>query len=130
MILVDTSVWVDYFNGHDTPQTSKLDALLPIEPLAIGDLILMEILQGFRSDTDFRKAKELLTALTLFEMLGVENAIKSAEHYRILRKRGVTVRKTADVIIATFCLTENHALLYSDRDFTPFVAHFGLRGVM
>ena len=78
MILVDTSVWVDYFNGHDTPETGKLDTLLGNEPLGISDLILTEILQGFRSDADFRKAKELLTSLTLFEMLGVENAIRSA----------------------------------------------------
>ena len=130
MILVDTSVWIDYFNGHDTAETGKLDALLGTEPLGIGDLILTEILQGFRSDADFRKAKELLTTLTIFEMLGVDNAIRSAEHYRELRKRGVTVRKTADVIIATFCIVEDHSLLYSDRDFTPFVAHFGLRTVI
>lgn len=130
MILVDTSVWIDYFNGHDTAETGKLDALLGNEPLGIGDLILTEILQGFRSDADFRKAKELLTSLTIFEMLGVDNAIRSAEHYRELRKRGVTVRKTADVIIATFCIVENHSLLYSDRDFTPFVEYFGLRTVI
>lgn len=130
MILVDTSVWIDYFNGHDTSETGKLDVLLGNEPLGIGDLILTEILQGFRSDADFRKAKELLTSLTLFEMLGVDNAIRSAEHYRQLRKRGITVHKTADVIIATFCVVENHALLYSDRDFTPFVEHFGLRKVI
>lgn len=130
MILVDTSVWIDYFNGRGTPQTEKLDALLGIEPLGIGDLILTEVLQGFRSDADFRKAKELLTSLTLFEMLGVENAVRSAEHYRTLRKRGLTVRKTADVIIATFCIAENHTLLFADRDFEPFVEHLGLRALV
>ena len=129
MILVDSSVWVDYFNGQDTPQTAKLDALLGIEPLAIGDLILTEVLQGFRADADFAQAKELLLSLTVFDMLGVENAIRSAEHYRALRKRGVTIRKTADVIIATFCIREGHSLLFSDKDFIPFVEQFGLSEV-
>ena len=129
MILVDSSVWVDYFNGRDTPQTAKLDALLGIEPLAIGDLILTEVLQGFRSDADFARAKELLLSLTLFNMLGVENAIRSAEHFRALRKRGITIRKTADVIIATFCIAEGHSLLFSDKDFLPFVEQLGLHDV-
>lgn len=127
MILVDTSVWIDYFNGHATPETERLDAFLGVEPIGIGDLILAETLQGFRSDRDFQTARELLTSLSLFEMLGVENALQSAQHYRFLRKRGVTVRKTADVIIATFCIAQDHALLFSDRDFQPFVEHLGLR---
>ncbi len=130
MTLVDSSVWVDYFNGQDTPQTAKLDALLGIEPLGIGDLILTEVLQGFRADADFAQAKELLLSLTVFDMLGVENAIRSAEHYRALRKRGFTIRKTADVIIATFCIREGHSLLFSDKDFIPFVEQFGLREVI
>ena len=129
MILVDSSVWVDYFNGRDTPQTAKLDALLGTEPLAISDLILTEVLQGFRRDADFARAKELLLSLTLFNMLGVENAIRSAEHFRALRKRGITIRKTADVIIATFCIAEGHSLLFSDKDFLPFVEHLGLHDV-
>ena len=129
MIVVDSSVWVDYFNGQDTPQTTKLDALLGIEPLAIGDLILTEVLQGFRADADFTQAKDLLLSLTVFEMLGVENAIRSAEYYRTLRKRGITIRKTVDVIIATFCIVEGHSLLFSDKDFIPFVDQFGLREV-
>ncbi len=91
MIVVDSSVWVDYFTGQDTPQTAKLDALLGIEPLAIGDLILTEVLQGFRADADFVQAKELLLALTVFEMIGVEKAIRSAAHYRTLRKRGLVL---------------------------------------
>lgn len=127
MILVDTSVWVDYFNGDITPETDRLDALLGTEPLATGDLILTEVLQGFRSDRDFRTARMLLTGLTVFEMLGVENAVRSAEYYRQLRNRGVTIRKTTDVIIATFCIIEDHALLFSDRDFIPFVEVFGMR---
>ena len=129
MIVVDTSVWIDYFNGTHTPQSNTLDRLLGQEPLAIGDLILTEILQGFRSDGDYRTAKSLLTSLSIFDMLGQENAIRSAEHYRLLRKRGITVRKTADVIIATFCIAENHTLLFSDRDFFPFVSELGLQEV-
>ena len=129
MILVDSSVWIDYFNGHRTPRTDKLDALLGVEMLGIGDLILAEVLCGFRLDSDFRKAKELLTSLAVFDMLGAENAVRSAENYRTLRKRGVTVRKTADVMIATFCIAGKHALLFSDKDFVPFVEHLGLRAV-
>lgn len=130
MILVDTSVWVDYFNGRHTPQTERLDVLLGNEPLGIGDLILTEVLQGFRSDSDSRTAKDLLTSLAVFEMLKVERAIQSAANYRLLRRRGVTIRKTVDVIIATFCIVENHALLFSDKDFTPFVEHLALHAVI
>ena len=129
MIVIDSSVWVDYFNGQDTPQTTKLDTLLGVEPLGIGDLILTEVLQGFRTDADFAQAKALLLSLTVFEMLGLENALRCAEHYRALRKQGITIRKTADVIIATFCIVEEHALLFSDKDFIPFVEHLGLSEV-
>lgn len=129
MILVDSSVWIDYFNGTDTPQSNKLDTLLGIEPLAIGDLILAEVLQGFRTDNDFETAKRLLLSLSIFNMLGTELAIKSADNFRSLRKRGITVRKTADAIIATFCIETRHSLLFSDKDFLPFVEHLGLRAV-
>lgn len=126
MIIVDSSVWVDYFNGRETPETNKLDNLLGVEPLAIGDLILTEVLQGFRSDGDYQTAKELLTSLTIFEMLGINLAFKSADNYRSLRKCGITIRKTADVIIATFCIENQNSLLFSDKDFLPFVQHLGL----
>jgi predicted nucleic acid-binding protein len=126
MILVDSSVGIDYFNGRETPESNKLDNLLGIEPLAIGDIILTEVLQGFRSDVDYQTAKELLTSLTIFEMLGVNIAVKSADNYTLLRKRGITIRKTADVIIATFCIESQNSLLFSDKDFLPFVQHLGL----
>ncbi|MEA5516794.1 PIN domain nuclease [Nodularia sp. UHCC 0506] len=129
MILVDSSVWIDYFNGRETPETNKLDGLLGVEPLAIGDLILTEVLQGFRSDTDYRTANKLLTSLTIFEMLGVNFALKSVDNYRFLRKGGITIRKTADVIIATFCIETQNSLLFSDKDFLPFVEHLGLSNV-
>jgi predicted nucleic acid-binding protein len=130
MILVDTSVWIDFFNGRPSPQAQTLDSLLGVQPLGIGDLILTEVLQGFRSDSDYRAARRLLASLVPFEMLGMDLALKCADHFRALRRRGITIRKTADVIIATFCLENGHALLFSDRDFQPFVDHLGLQAVV
>lgn len=130
MILVDSSVWIDYFNGQVSTATDKLDALLGVEQIAIGDVILMEVLRGFRSDTDYHTAKKLMSSLTVFELLGSELAIRSAEHFRFLRKRGITIRKTADVIIATFCIEHDHSLLFTDKDFQPFVTHLGLKAVI
>ena len=129
MILVDSSVWIDYFNGTATPQADKLDGLLGREPLAIGDLILTEVLQGFDDDRDFVKARRLLTSLTIIQIAGPEIAIAAAQNFRYLRKRGVTVRKTIDTIIATRCIESGYDLLHSDRDFEPFVQHLGLRVV-
>lgn len=126
MILVDSSVWIDYFRGVATPQTDRLDALLGSEPLAIGDLMLAEVLQGFGSDRDFERALQLLRSLTVVEIGGEEIAIQAARNFRALRALGVTVRKTIDTLIATRCLADGHALLYSDRDFAPFVQHLGL----
>ena len=130
MIMVDSSVWIDYFNGHDTRETTQLDLLLGIEPIAIGDLILTEVLQGFRNDKDYEIAKDLLSSLTIFELLGETMALKSASNYRALRKQGITVRKTADVIIATFCLENNLPLLFSDKDFILFVQRLNLISVV
>ncbi len=127
MILVDSSVWVDYFNGTITQETDFLDALLGAEPVAIGDLILAEVLQGFRSEADYEAAKQLLASLTTYDLLGTALAIKTADNYRTLRRRGITVRKTVDAIIATFCIERRTPLLYSDRDFDPFVKHLGLK---
>jgi len=129
MILVDSSVWIDYFSGTTTAQTDLLDGLLGHELVVIGDLILTEVLQGFRSERDFRKARQLLDTLILKEMLGKYMAIKSAQNYRRLRARGVTARKTIDVIIATFCIENKLPLLHSDKDFTPMVKHLGLKTV-
>lgn len=130
MILVDTSVWIDYFNGADNTHTKALDAALAEGTVAIGDLIFLEILQGFKSDRDFRSARATLETLDQYEMIGHSMAIKSAENYRALRKKGVTIRKTADVIIATFCIENEIPLLFSDRDFNSFVEHLGLRAVV
>jgi predicted nucleic acid-binding protein len=130
LILVDSSVWIDYFRGSITAQTEKLDQLLSSEPLAIGDLILTEVLQGFDDERDFNKARKMLTALTVVELGGQETAIQAARNFRALRKRGVTVRKTIDTVIATRCIESGHDLLHSDRDFDPFVDHLGLRVVV
>ncbi len=127
MILVDSSVWIDYFNGKVTKQTNILDSLLGSELIVIGDIILTEVLQGFQEDKDFKKARKLLDSLIFRQMLGRQLAIKSAENYRILRKKGVTVRKTIDVIIATFCIANNLPLLHSDRDFRPMEKHLNLK---
>lgn len=127
MVLVDSSVWVDYFNGQRTRETDVLDGLLGTEPVAVGDLILVEVLQGFRVERDFRVAQEQLTGLPVFELLDRTRALRVAENYRALRKRGITVRKTTDAVIASFCIAENLPLLYSDRDFDPFVEHLALK---
>ena len=127
MILVDSSVWIDYFRGTVTPQTERLDSLLGREPLAIGDLILVEVLQGFASDRDFSRARKMLTSLLVVEMGGQEIAIQAARNFRALRKLGVTPRKTIDTVIATRCIEGGYELLHSDRDFDPFAKHLGLR---
>lgn len=129
MIIVDSSVWIDYFNGRDSAETNTLDRLLGMERLAIGDLILTEVLQGFRSDADYWAARQALTSLTVFTMLGMELAIKSADNYRYLRRRGITVRKTVDAIIATFCIETGYPLLFADKDFLPFIEYLGLQAV-
>ena len=130
MIVVDSSVWIDFFRGVTTPQTERLDVLLGSELLAVGDLILAEVLQGFGSEKDFNKARKLLTALDVIPLGGEEIALQAARNYRALRAHGVTIRKTIDTIIATRCIEDDFALLYSDRDFDPFVEHLGLRSAM
>ncbi len=126
MIVVDSSVWIDFFNGAETHEVERLDALLGVTPVAVGDLILVEVLQGFRSDRDVVAARQLFRSMPLLAMLGTRNAYKAAEHYRYLRSRGITVRKTIDGIIATACIEAHVPLLFSDRDFLPYVEHLGL----
>lgn len=130
MILVDSSVWIDYFRGIPTPQADRLDALLGSQPLAIGDIILAEVLQGFASEHDFRQALRLMTSLSEINIGGHDVAVQAARNFRTLRARGITVRKTIDTLIATRCIEDGLSLLYSDRDFDPFVEHLGLASVM
>jgi predicted nucleic acid-binding protein len=126
VIVVDSSVWIDFFHGVITPEVERLDGLLGVTPLAIGDLILVEVMQGFRTDQDVATARQLFRSLALLPMLGGSNAWKAAENYRQLRRKGITVRKTIDGIIATACIEANLPLLFSDRDFQPYVEHLGL----
>ena len=130
MILVDSSVWIDYFRGTATPQAERLDALLGHEPLIVGDLILAEVLQGFGSERDFNQARKLLTSLDVVSVVNPEIAIQAAKNFRTLRAMGITVRKTIDTLIATRCIQSGFALLYSDRDFDPFVQHLELRSAL
>ena len=130
MILVDSSVWIDYFRGKANPQTELLDSLLGREPLAAGDLILAEVLQGFVSDREFNQARKLLTSLVIVELGGQQIAIQAAMNFRALRGLGVTVRKTIDAVIATRCIANGMPLLYCDRDFDPFVQHLGLSSAL
>lgn len=127
MILVDSSVWIDFFRGAKTAQVELLDSLLDRERLAVGDLILTEVLQGFQDDREFDLARKTLDAFTMVELGGGEIAVQAAKNFRILRGLGITVRKTIDTIIATRCIEDGHMLLHSDRDFEAFATHLGLR---
>ena len=126
MILVDTSVWIDYLNGTPSKYTDALDAAIVEGIVAMGDLIFLEILQGIRDDREYRTTKQTLMTLDRLEMFGHGLPEKCAENYRALRKKGITIRKTTDVIIATFCIEQRMPLLFTDRDFIPFADHRGL----
>ena len=127
MILVDSSVWVDYFRGKLTAQTQKLEDLLDVQELGIGDLMLTEVLQGCRIDKEFNEVRRQLARLDLVVLGGHDVAVEAAQNYRKLRALGVTVRGTIDVVIATRCIVSGHELLHSDRDFDAFEKHLGLR---
>lgn len=127
MILVDSGVWIDFFNGVDTQEALFLSDSLGQRPVAIGDLMLAEVLQGFRKDRDFRIALDLFEAFPVLELAGKAIAIQSARNFRTLRNKGVTVRKTIDCVIATYCIEHHLPLLQSDRDFGPFRQYLGLK---
>ena len=129
MILVDSSVLIDYFNGKENWQVEKLDEILGKEIVITGDYILVEVLQGFKKDKDFNIAKSVLNSFPCFNMLGEELAVKCAGNYRKLRKKGITVRKTIDVIISTFCIDNDILLLHNDKDFFSMEKHLGLKSV-
>ena len=129
MILVDSSVWIDFFRNRSTPQADWLDARLASERVLVGDLILAEVLQGFKDDRGFNAARRLLRRLEPIQLAGEEIAVEAARNFRKLRSVGVTVRGTVDTIIATRCIAERYVLLHSDRDFDAFETHLGLRVV-
>jgi predicted nucleic acid-binding protein len=126
MILADTSVWIDYFNGNINAHTDILDTALIEGNVAIADIIFLEILQGFRDDKDYEKARNTLATLDQLSIFNSNMVERCAENYRSLRKKGITIRKTNDVIIATYCIEHQMPLLYLDRDFDPFVKYLGL----
>ena len=127
MILVDSSVWIDYFRGVVTPEADKLDSILGVEQVVIGDLILTEVLQGFISEREFNQGRKLLGSIPLIPLVGEDIALQAARNFRKLRTLGITIRKTIDTLIATSCIEKELSLLYSDRDFDAFVQHLGLR---
>lgn len=129
MILVDSSVWIDFFNGKENLKTNFLNECLGIEIICIGDLICAEVLQGFTSDHDYEVAKDLFENLPFFQLIGKEQAIQSANNFRLLRKKGITIRKTIHVIIATFCISNDISILHNDKDFEAFVTYLGLKSI-
>jgi predicted nucleic acid-binding protein len=130
VIVVDSSVWIDYFRGRATAEADRLNVFLGDEEVAVGDLMFAEVLQGFDAERDFRTALALFDSLTVLEIGGRDLAIEAVRNFRRLRTRGVTIRKTIDTLIATRCILDGLPLLYSDRDFDPFVAQLGLRNAM
>ncbi len=127
MLVVDSTVWIDYFNGVINSQTDYLHQVLDQRPILVGDLILAEVLQGFREDADFEKARRALGKFMQTQMVNPDLALQSARNYRLLRRQGVTVRKTIDCLIATFCITNKHDLLHKDNDYDGFEKYLGLR---
>jgi len=129
MLIVDSTVWIAYFNGLENPETDYLHTMVDKIPILIGDLILAEVLQGFRVDADFEKARRTLGKYIQVEMVSPALALQSARNYRLLRRKGITVRKTIDSLIATYCIENEHDLLHSDSDFDGYEKHLGLKVV-
>ncbi len=127
MILVDSSVWIDFFRGKPTPQVELLQGLLGSEFLAIGDLVLIEVLLGCRLDAEFNQVRRLFASLEFVVLGGDDVAVAAADNYRKLRSLGFTVRGTIDVVLATRCIVSGYQLLHSDRDFDAFEKHLGLQ---
>ncbi len=130
MILVDTSAWIDYFNGKQNIHTEILNSSIVDGTVAIGDIIFLEILHSFRNDKDYQKVRSRLATLDQYELFGTDMVYRCADNYRTLRKKGITIRATTDVIIATYCIQHKLPLLFIDRDFNPFVNHLGLISVI
>jgi predicted nucleic acid-binding protein len=126
MLVVDSTVWIDYFNGVKNPQTDYLHAVIEHTPILVGDLILAEVLQGFRQDADFEKARRAMGKFTQAHMVSPALAVQSARNYRFLRQKGITIRKTIDNLIATYCIENDHELLHKDSDFDGYEQHLQL----
>ncbi|HLF74882.1 MAG TPA: PIN domain nuclease [Anaerolineales bacterium] len=129
MLVIDSTVWIDYFNGVENSQTDYLDQIADKTPILIGDLTLAEVLQGFREDADFEKARRALGRYIQVAMVDPGLALQSARNFRLLRRKGITVRKTIDSLIATYCIENEHDFLHNDSDFDGYEKHFGLKVV-
>ena len=129
MLLVDSTVWIDYFNGRSTPHTDYLDRILDEQIILVGDLILAEVLQGFRREGEFEQARQALGRFAQVSLVGPTLAVQSARHFRLLRQMGITIRKTIDCLIATYCIEHGLPLLHCDSDFDAFEQHLGLQVV-
>ena len=129
MILVDSSVWIDLLNNIATEPVVRLRELIPNSPILVGDLILCEVLQGLRTDAQATLVQRSLRRFEAVSLLDPALAIKAAANYRFLRRQGITVRKTVDLVIGTFCVERGHALLHNDRDFEPMERFLGLQTV-
>ena len=127
MLVVDSTIWIDYFNGVENPRTNYLDSILTTTPILVGDLMLAEVLQGFRQDSDFEKARRALDKFLQASFVNPDLVIQSARNFRTLRQKGVTVRKTTDNLIATYCIENNHELLHNDSDFDGYEEYLGLQ---
>ncbi|ADY12521.1 type II toxin-antitoxin system VapC family toxin [Sphaerochaeta globosa] len=127
MMVVDTSVWIDYVNGVRTAQTDILDRELKQDRVVTGDLIIVEFLQGFRDNKQFQQARRLMDSLEYYDFIGKDMAIKAAQNFRLLRKKGVTIHKTIDVLIATFCIEHGFGLLHNDKEYEQMEKILGLR---
>ena len=129
MIFVDSSVWIDYVNNYDTPQTERLDSILGNVGVVVGDLVMVEVLQGCNDPEIFRETVQLLQRADFVVVGGYRVALEASKNYIALRAKGITVRKTIDTLIATRCIINNYELLHNDRDFLPFEKHLGLKCV-
>ena len=126
MLLADSSVWIDFFNGVERPETHILESKIPTGGIWLGDLIAAEVLQGIDSEREFERVRELFTTVPQLTICDAAIAVQAARNFRQLRSMGITIRKTIDTLIATRCIVDGYALLFSDRDFQPFVDHLGL----
>ena len=127
MVVADTSAWIDYFRGIDAPHTNKLDLVLGTDEIFIGDLVIAELMQGARTDKVASQIQDVISKMQCVNMVGSKVAYESAANYRALRAKGITVRKTIDMLIGTYCILSNSALIHNDRDFDPMEAHLGLK---
>ena len=126
MVLVDSSVWIDYFGNTLNPKVDQLDRTVDYQDVLVGDLVMIEVLQGIRSDREFRIVRQSFSSLEQVTLVDPFIAVKCAKNYRTLRRLGITVRKTIDCVIATWCIENGVPLLHSDKDFEPFEQHLGL----